>query len=1166
VTDDTPAERLGPWPRVPYRGFSAYGPGDRRLFAGREQDIENFARLITDVRSRIVLLQGETGCGKSSFLRAGLIPHLEGKARGYEFQKAPDEPSKTVFIRSTSDPLGRLAERVFEYASRPYEASTKSGRLTIDLPDIVLNNQSLEQFTVAVMANPQVLIDALIELAGVLPSTPVLIVDQGEEVLTLGRREARGSQQAFFQFLALLSTVTAPLKLIVTLRTEYFGRFLAHVRRSQTQPGDPREQTLPGDPREQTQPGDPREQTQPGDPREQTQPGDPREQTQPGDPREQTQPGDPRDLWRDKFRDYLLDTLGDAALVNIIKRPTLATPAGDSPQDQYHFTFAPDLPERIVRDIGLRLDQVGLVGGALPVLQVICEQLYTATKEGKGPGEHWTIKEEDYRRFELETVLSDYLDGVLLNFCRERGLHPNQCFLQALHWKDALAELAKTQADNTITTDLKSISDLSASVAASRPEDFLAMIEYLAHDDQSVLREELIQQLRFFSLRHDAIGLVLRRWKDARRISDPRTRRWLWSAAIPWLCVAGLATYAIVAWASDGRAALAAGSGLAVAGIGSIAFSRLKGLGGDEYRWYAQLYGAGRVAQLLMPGASSNQRVFGQDPVFRLLYQATKGVGPLQLLRDLAPLVGKGVALATAGRTTEATAVYDDVVRRAGDADDPGLRAQAARAWYSKGLTLAAAGQSEEALAAYNEVIRRYAGALEPALREIVANALSGKGYVLETLGRRVEEIATCDEVVHLLGESSEPADRERVAKALVNKGSKLETLDRPEEALRAYDAVVLRFGDASDPALREQVARALVNKGADLGVLERSEEAVAAYDEVVRRFGEAQEAALRDAVARALVGMAARLGMLGRPEEAVAICDEVVRRFGEASEPALRDRVARALVNKGVGLSRLDRHDESITAYDETLRRFGESSGAEPREAVARALFYKALELSSLGRSADAVATFDEVVRRFGDASDPVVREQVARALVSKGWELFSRSSFEDAVATQEEVVRRFGEASGPALREVVARALVNKGSSLASLGRSADAVATYDEVVQRFGDASDSMVREQVAKALVNRGWELSSHNRPEDAIATYEEVVRWFGEATGPALREAVARALLNKGLALGALGRHDEELAAYDEVVRRVGDATEAPLRQLAEMASGKKLEHASGAAS
>ena len=110
-----------PWPPTPYKGFSFYGPEDAPLFAGREQQVVNFAHKVEDSKLRIVFLYGATGCGKSSFLRAGVIPFLERKRRGFEFRKEKEDQSKAALIRSTSRPLQKLAEEVHDLGVSGYE-------------------------------------------------------------------------------------------------------------------------------------------------------------------------------------------------------------------------------------------------------------------------------------------------------------------------------------------------------------------------------------------------------------------------------------------------------------------------------------------------------------------------------------------------------------------------------------------------------------------------------------------------------------------------------------------------------------------------------------------------------------------------------------------------------------------------------------------------------------------------------------------------------------------------------------------------------------------------------------------------------------------------------------------------------------------------------------
>ncbi|MFI5800127.1 hypothetical protein [Streptomyces sp. NPDC051677] len=58
----------------PYRGLARFEPDDRELFFGRDRLVEQLNRLVCD--HRFAVLFGASGSGKSSLLRAGLIPRL----------------------------------------------------------------------------------------------------------------------------------------------------------------------------------------------------------------------------------------------------------------------------------------------------------------------------------------------------------------------------------------------------------------------------------------------------------------------------------------------------------------------------------------------------------------------------------------------------------------------------------------------------------------------------------------------------------------------------------------------------------------------------------------------------------------------------------------------------------------------------------------------------------------------------------------------------------------------------------------------------------------------------------------------------------------------------------------------------------------------------------
>ena len=62
--------------RQPYRGLVAYGSADTEMFVGRERLVAELAARVLD--RRLVIVTGASGSGKSSLVRAGLIPLVQG--------------------------------------------------------------------------------------------------------------------------------------------------------------------------------------------------------------------------------------------------------------------------------------------------------------------------------------------------------------------------------------------------------------------------------------------------------------------------------------------------------------------------------------------------------------------------------------------------------------------------------------------------------------------------------------------------------------------------------------------------------------------------------------------------------------------------------------------------------------------------------------------------------------------------------------------------------------------------------------------------------------------------------------------------------------------------------------------------------------------------------
>jgi WD40 repeat protein/predicted Ser/Thr protein kinase len=97
---------------IAFRGLLPFAESDRERFFGREAEIASLATLVTAPSYRFGVLYGESGCGKTSLLRAGVMPRL------WEAGLVP------LYCRLHRDPLAALrdeAQRQTGVAPRPDE-------------------------------------------------------------------------------------------------------------------------------------------------------------------------------------------------------------------------------------------------------------------------------------------------------------------------------------------------------------------------------------------------------------------------------------------------------------------------------------------------------------------------------------------------------------------------------------------------------------------------------------------------------------------------------------------------------------------------------------------------------------------------------------------------------------------------------------------------------------------------------------------------------------------------------------------------------------------------------------------------------------------------------------------------------------------------------------
>jgi tetratricopeptide (TPR) repeat protein len=195
---------------APFPGLRPFSFNDHVWFFGREDQTFSLCALL--LRNHFVAVIGSSGSGKSSIVRAGLLPQLHA-----ENERSGKDTWRWLTMRPGRDPIGHLAQALADLGGGVSQEARRS------------------RIEASLRSSSRGIFDALAHNATDPAAQLVLVVDQFEELFRylsagpkhLDRAEAMQRRDETTEFVQLLLTATqshdSKIRVVITMRSDFIG-------------------------------------------------------------------------------------------------------------------------------------------------------------------------------------------------------------------------------------------------------------------------------------------------------------------------------------------------------------------------------------------------------------------------------------------------------------------------------------------------------------------------------------------------------------------------------------------------------------------------------------------------------------------------------------------------------------------------------------------------------------------------------------------------------------------------------------------------------------------------------------------------------------------------------------------------------------------------------